>query len=170
MVDDLEVAQFIYLLLNNARIRDVIDSVASKGVLILGRFGERKGNLEAVREKLRELGYLPILFDFDRPATSDYTETIRTLAGISRFIVADLTDPSSLPQELQAIVPNLRVPVRTIIQGDECEYAMSSDLEKYPWMIKEPFRYRDQEHLLDEFQIKVVGVAESRLRLLEELD
>ena len=47
---------------------------------------------------------------------------------------------------------------------------MSSDLEKYPWMIKEPFRYRDQEHLLDEFQIKVVGVAESRLRLLEELD
>ena len=42
-VDNLEVAQFIYLLLNNAKIRDVIDTITSKVVLILGRFSaERK--------------------------------------------------------------------------------------------------------------------------------
>ena len=36
-------AQFVYLLLNNAKIRDVIDTVTAKAVLILGRFkGERK--------------------------------------------------------------------------------------------------------------------------------
>ena len=34
-VDNLEVAQFIYLLLNNTKIRDVIDTITSKVVLIL---------------------------------------------------------------------------------------------------------------------------------------
>ena len=35
-VDNLEVAQFIYLLLNNEKIREVIDTITSKVVLILG--------------------------------------------------------------------------------------------------------------------------------------
>ena len=38
LVDDLQVAQFIYLLLNNKNIRDVIETIGHKGVLILGRF------------------------------------------------------------------------------------------------------------------------------------
>jgi len=37
-VDNLKVAQFIYLLLNNERVRQVIDTLTSKVVLILGRF------------------------------------------------------------------------------------------------------------------------------------
>src|SRR6516225_1264858 len=37
-VDNIEVAQFIYLLLHNQKIRDVIDTITSKVVLILGRF------------------------------------------------------------------------------------------------------------------------------------
>jgi hypothetical protein len=48
-VDNIEVAQFIYLLLHNEKIRDVIDAVTSKAVLILGRFtAERKAVLEAL--------------------------------------------------------------------------------------------------------------------------
>jgi hypothetical protein len=39
-VDDLEVAQFVYLLLHNEKIRRVIDTVGKKGVLLLGRFTE----------------------------------------------------------------------------------------------------------------------------------
>ncbi len=46
-VDNLEVAQFIYLLLNNQRIRQVIDTITSKVVLILGRFtSERVGRYD----------------------------------------------------------------------------------------------------------------------------
>src|SRR6266536_2330534 len=56
-VDNLEVAQFIYLLLNNPKIRDVIDTISKKAVLILGRFtSERKVVLEALREELRTHG------------------------------------------------------------------------------------------------------------------
>src|SRR5260221_293691 len=95
-VDNLKMAQFIYLLLNNQEIRDVIDTIAKKAVLILGRFTrERKAMLDALRDELRRHGYLPILFDFKKPSRRDLTETVSTLAHLSRFIVADLTETSS---------------------------------------------------------------------------
>ncbi len=93
-VDNLEVAQFIYLLLNNEKIRSVIDSITSKVVVILGRFTpERKAILDAIRDELRKRDYLPALFDFEKPASKDLTGTISTLANMARFIIADLTDP-----------------------------------------------------------------------------
>jgi hypothetical protein len=105
-VDNLEVAQFIYLLLHNDKIRGVIDTITSKAVLILGRFTpERKAVLDAMREALRQRNYLPILFDFERPTDRDFTETIMTLAGMCLFIIADITNPKSSPLELQAAVP-----------------------------------------------------------------
>jgi uncharacterized protein YjbI with pentapeptide repeats len=95
-MDNLEVAQFIYLLLDSKKIRDVIDTIAKKAVLLLGRFTpERKAVLESIRDILRQKGYLPILFDFDKPQSRDLTETISTLAHLSRFIIVDLTSPSS---------------------------------------------------------------------------
>ena len=67
-VDNLEVAQFIYLLLNNEKVRHVIDTITSKVGLILGRFTlERKMILDAIREELRKRDYLPVLFDFEKP-------------------------------------------------------------------------------------------------------
>jgi hypothetical protein len=106
-VDGLEVAQFIYLLLNNQRIRQVIDTIGKKAVLILGRFTpERKAVLDTIRQWLREHDYLPILFDFDVPSERDVTETITLLARMARLIIADLTAPSSIPKELEANRPN----------------------------------------------------------------
>jgi hypothetical protein len=54
-VDNIEVAQFIYLLLHNEKIRNVIDTIGKKGVLLLGRFtGGRMEVLERLRDKLRD--------------------------------------------------------------------------------------------------------------------
>jgi uncharacterized protein YjbI with pentapeptide repeats len=89
-VDNIEVGQLIYLMLHNQKVRDVIDTITSKVVLILGRFtAERKAVLDALREELRKRDYLPILFDFDVPATRDITETVSLLARMARFIIAD---------------------------------------------------------------------------------
>ena len=86
----------VIVVLNNEEIRGVIDTVAQKGVLILGRFTpERKKILDAVREKLRSLGYVPMMFDFEKVTSRDFTETIKTLASMSRFVIADITNPSS---------------------------------------------------------------------------
>ena len=82
-VDDLEVGQFICLILNNTKIRNVINTITSKGVLILGRFSDphRKSVLDGLREGLRNFDLLPIVVDFDRPTDKDHTETVQTLAG-----------------------------------------------------------------------------------------
>jgi hypothetical protein len=107
-VDNIEVAQFTYLLLNNQKVRDVIDTITSKAVLILGRFtDERKAVLYAIREELRKRNYLPILFDFDKPTSQTTDETITLLARMSRFVIADISDAKSVLQELRAIVPDL---------------------------------------------------------------
>jgi uncharacterized protein YjbI with pentapeptide repeats len=135
-VDNIEVAQFIYLMLHNQKIRDVIDTITSKAVLILGRFtDERKAVLDALREELRKRNYLPILFDFNVPASRDITETVSLLARMARFIIADLTDPSSIPKELEAIVPGLAVPVQPLLEGASRSYAMFKDYWKYDWVL-----------------------------------
>jgi hypothetical protein len=160
-VDELEVAQFMNLLLSNKKLRSVIDTVTTKVVLILGRFSEeRKRTLDALREALRAHRYVPILFDFERPAHRDYTETVRTLAALSRFVVADLTDPRSIPQELMAIVPNfLSVPVRAVLLGDQTDWAMFSDLLRYPNVIP-PYYYSNDETLIARLEEDVVAPAE----------
>ena len=168
-VDDLEVAQFLYLLLNNSKIRNVIDSVTAKAVLILGRFSnERKKVLDALRDELRHRGYLPILFDFEKPSERDLTETISTLARLSRFIIADVTDAKSIPQELQAIVPDLpSVPVRLIIQKDAEEYAMLPHFKRYPWVI-ETYRYQDSQQLIASLSEQVIQAAEEKVIQLQQ--
>jgi uncharacterized protein YjbI with pentapeptide repeats len=124
-VDNIEVAQFVYLLLHNEKIRDVIDTVGKKGVLLLGRFTEgRIDVLNRLREELRQRGYLPIVFNFDKPETKDFTETVRLLAGLSKFVIADITNPKSAPLELQATVPEIMVPFRPIIEEGEKPFAM----------------------------------------------
>jgi len=167
-VDNIEVAQFIYLMLRNQKIRDVIDTITSKVVLILGRFtDERKAVLDAVREELRKRDYLPILFDFDVPATRDIAETVSLLARMARFIIADLTDPSSIPKELEAIVPGLAVPVQPLLEGSTRPYAMFKDYWKYEWVLP-VYRYEGLEPLLATLADKVIAPAEGKVKALAE--
>ncbi|HLI05885.1 MAG TPA: pentapeptide repeat-containing protein [Ktedonobacteraceae bacterium] len=172
-VDNLKIAQFIYLLLNNKEIREVIDTIAKKAVLILGRFTpERKAILDALREALRKRGYVPILFDFDKPSSQDLTETISTLAHLARFIIVDLTDPSSAPYEVGMIASDHIRPIQAIFQpSDEAKkvFAMFPDLvRRYHWVLP-PFEYRHLKHLLDSLQPKVIKPAEQKAQELEKL-
>jgi hypothetical protein len=164
-VDNLEVAQFICLLLNNERIRQVIDTITSKVVLILGRFtSERKDVLEAIRDSLRQRDYLPVLFDFDKPASRNITETISTLAHMARFIIADITDAKSIPQELQAIVPNLpSVPVQPLLLTAGREYGMFEHFRRYPWVL-DTYYYDNLDDVLASVEDKVISPAEAKAR------
>src|SRR6266702_419138 len=168
-VDTLEVAQFVYLLLNNEKIRDVINTLTTKSVLILGRFTpERKAILDAIRVVLRQHNYLPILFDFDQPNTRDITETVTTLARLARFIIADLTDAKSIPQELAFIVPDLpSVPVKPLLLSSQHEYGMYEHFTRYPWVLP-IFYYTDQTSLLQSLKEQVIDPAEQKAKELEK--
>jgi len=148
-VDNLKVAQFVYLLLSNEEIRGVIDTITSKVVLILGRFkADRKAVLNSLRDEFRRRNLSPILFDFDIPHDRDITETVTLLARMARFVIADLTDPRSIPQEIQAIAPDVAVPIQPVILGPQEPWSMFRDLRrKYHWVL-EPQEYKDQQHLL----------------------
>jgi hypothetical protein len=136
--------------------------------LILGRFTpERKKVLDAIREELRDHDYLPILFDFDVPSTRDITETVSLLARMARFIIADLTDPSSIPKELEAIVPGLAVPVQPLLEGSNRPYSMFRDYWKYDWVLP-PHRYEGLDPLVASLADKVIAPAEAKVKALEE--
>ncbi|MCK6618842.1 MAG: pentapeptide repeat-containing protein [Cyclobacteriaceae bacterium] len=166
-VDNLEVAQFIYLMLNNQNIRDVIDTITSKSVLILGRFtDERKAVLDALKGELRKRNYLPILFDFEKPTSRDLTETISILAKMSRFVIADLTDAKSIPQELSHIVPHTpSLPILPIILEGQREYGMFEHFKRYPWVLS-LHAYQTPEAMLSEIVEVIIEPAERKVNEL----
>ena len=168
IVDDLEAAQFVYLMLNNPKISRAIDTVAAKVVLILGRFSsERKAVLDAVREQLRRLKYVPVLFDFSQPDSRDVTDTVKLLAQMAVFVIVDLTDPSSSPFELANIYDATNVPIQTVILQGHQPFSMFWDLvAKSPNRVLPPFSYRDVSHLVENLDEKVVepSLAAGRAR------
>ena len=169
-VDNLEVAQFIYLLLNNERIRHVIDTITSKVVLILGRFTpERKAVLDALREELRRRNLLPIVFGFSIPAGRDVTETVKVLAGLARFVIADVTDATEVRAELHHIVPNFpSLPIQPILLRGRDEFvSMSGHLAMFPWMLP-TFEYEGQDPLLANLDQGLIEPAEVCVRALEK--
>lgn len=167
-MDDLEVAQLVYLLLDNEKIRNFIDSLTSKAVLILGSFSppERKEVLDAVKQKLRERGYAPILFDFKGPKSQDATTTVTTLARLSRFVVIDLTDQRSSSYEIASFAREVPTAIRPLVWEGYREFNMFADLQRnYEWVL-ETFRYEGLEHLLATFDEEVVEPAEAMAKVL----
>jgi uncharacterized protein YjbI with pentapeptide repeats len=171
-VDNIKVAQFVYLLLNNQEIRDVIDTITSKGVLILGRFSEdRKPVLDAIRNELRkpEHNYVPILFDFPPIKNQTTIQTVKILANMARFVIADLTDARSVLQELQAIVPGLpKVAVCLLIKTSAPEYGMLDDIRAYRSVVEKTFEYDSSEELIASIKENVIEPAEAKVKELRQ--
>jgi hypothetical protein len=168
MVDTLDVAQLIYLLLNNKHIHGVITGMTSNMVLILGRFTpERKPILEAIRDELRERQYTPLLFNFEKPLSRDFSESLRTLARIARFIIADLSQHKSIAQELRAILPGTVVAVQPLLNGTRRLYTMFPDFKQYPYVLP-GYRYNSVADLQATLEEKVIKPAEEKAKELEK--
>ena len=158
----LELAQFIYLLQDHKRFRDMITALVRSGVLLLGRFtDERKEILDALAQQLLKLDYLPMLFDFKQVPGRDFTETIMLLAGLSRFVIADVTGPKSVPQEAQAIIPNFKIPFLPIIKRGERPWSMFKDFALHPWVITPVRSYASKADLIKGLK-GLIALAESK--------
>jgi uncharacterized protein YjbI with pentapeptide repeats len=144
-VDNLRLAQTMNFLSRPDSPRDMIELMSGHFVLLLGNFSpDEKTALSDVGDEIRRMGYGPIIFDFDRPARKDTTGTVETLARLARFVIADLTNPSSVPHELASTVPHLRTtPVILLRQRDATGYSMAA----YPWVL-EVHNYHDTTTLL----------------------
>ena len=118
-------------------------------VLILGRFsGERKLILDAMRGDLRRRNLLPVIFDFSVPRSRDVTETVKVLAGLARFVIADVTDATEVRAELHNLVLDFTsLPVQPILLRGQREFVSLPHLAKFPWLLP-TFEYDLKEHLL----------------------
>jgi hypothetical protein len=87
---------------------------------------------------------------------------------MSRFIVADISDPSSIPQELQAIVPHVETAVQPLIETGLRPYAMFSDFGKYPWVLK-IHEYSDATALVKSLSDDVITPAEAKVEELTRM-
>ena len=170
-VDDIEIAQFIYLLLSRDKLRNAIAGITRNGVLLLGRFGGGGLEvLEAIAAKLRELSYLPIIFDFERPRDQDYTETVKILVGLARFVIVDLSGPS-VPHELMATVPDFEKPFVPILEKGKTPHSMFRDLAKFPWVHSPILYFEDVTVLLERMPSQIIAPAEAIIeRKQERLD
>jgi hypothetical protein len=132
-------------------------------VLLLGRFtDDRIVVLERLQEELRKRGFVPMLFNFNKPLVKDFTETVRLLAGLSHFVIADITSPKSTPLELQATVPECMVPFVPILQKGEEPFAMFTDLWiKHREWVFEPIRYPSVDRLLEVLDAEIIRPAQT---------
>jgi hypothetical protein len=93
--------------------------------------GADKGITVVDRKTLDVVGtiqpFVPMVFNFDKPETKDFAETVRLLANLSRFVIVDITNPRSTPLELQAAVPDYMVPFVPILQQGEEPFSMFVD-------------------------------------------
>jgi hypothetical protein len=106
---------------------------------------------------------VPIVFNFDKPETKDFTETVRLLAGLSKFVIADVTNPKSAPLELQATVPEIMVPLRPVIEEGQEPFAMLQDLWiKHREWVFEPLYYSSLDALVRTLDEKIIRPAEVR--------
>jgi hypothetical protein len=102
----------------------------------------------------------------DAPADRDLIETVAVLAGLSCFVVADLTRPRSTPLETMLVAPQLAAPFASIIQSPEQPFTMFRTLQaKYEWMLP-TFSYRSRKHLLDRLERAIVVPCRAMRRKL----
>ncbi len=166
--ESLEHAHLVHLM-TNPDLSDLLASVTSKGVLLLGRFaGEHGEVLDALRVEIRRLGYLPMKFDFEKPKDRTLKETVLTLAGLCRFIIADITEASSIPLELTTIVKDYKIPIVPIQRGGRPTFSMFQSIEReFSDRLLPSLTYANKDELI---QVLERAIVEPALELAKVLD
>lgn len=164
--DRLETLYATLAKLDDAEQSRVISQIYRSRVLILGRFdAPYKTTLDALGRALdaHPAGYRKHLFDYEPPPGRNLTEWVRHHVLTSRFVIADLTDPRSVPYELGSVVPTSpSVPFVPIIREGAPPFAMAADLKVYPWVLP-TVTYRDDADLIARLDAEVIAPAEARL-------
>lgn len=146
---------------------EIMSELSKRRVLILGRFtGRRLKVLERIKTHLARHPnhYIPELFTFSKPDGRDLVESIIGFAALSRFVIADLSEPKSVQSELEAIVPHFQsIPVVPLISRTGKEYATFSSVRRRQNVVQPTVRYRDAEDLMKKLDEEVVPLAERKL-------
>jgi hypothetical protein len=131
----------LYFTVDNRQISRVIGATKKQWVLLLGRFTDGHDTvLNDLAGILRDRKFIPVTFNFEKPEKVDLIEAIILFAGLSAAVFVDITDPTSTPLELYAIVPHFAVPVVPLIAEGSKSFSLLPSLSKYSW-VREPVEF-----------------------------
>jgi hypothetical protein len=95
------------------------------------------------------------------------TETVKVLAGLAKFVVADVTDATEVRAELHSIVPDFpNLPIQPLVLAGRDQFvSLPGNLTQYPWVLP-TFEYQDLRHLLANLDEAVIQPAVAKQRQL----
>ena len=99
--------------------------------------------------------------DFPGPDDRELSDTVRLLATLSEFVIVDLSDPRSVPLELQATVPGLMIPVVPIIEEGKQVFAMFQDLQRRYFWVLPPVAYQGKDDLASHVEAAILRPVRS---------
>ena len=164
-VDDVLAASLLSLLIEPGAVSALINAGSKNVVLLLGRFSpKRMPVLRLLADVLRTKDKIPIIFDFAGPDDRELSDTVRLLATLSEFVIVDLSDPRSVPLELQATVPGLMVPVVPIVEEGKQVFAMFQDLQRRYFWVLPPVSYQGKADLAAHVEAAILRPVKSMQR------
>lgn len=164
-IDDIEVAQFLYTILDNRKISQVIDTMRTRCVLILGSFDDAsKVTLNLLKNVIRINGHIPMIFNFEPPRNQELMETVRTMALLSNFVIVDLSNRSGQLHELANLVKDTFVPFVTIAKSGTVITAMHGEFKHYYWYRQEYFAFSKDEEFPQLFKEQIIPWVEQTNR------
>lgn len=150
--------------------KEPINESLSRQVLILGRFSpRRKKILDALRNILKAHpgGYIPLLLDGKKPKGITLGEWGLFAAITSKFIIADISEAKSIPDELRSIVPNCPSrPVVPIFNQTGRDYALAEDWALRGNVARPTIRYKNEEELEKKMSTAIIPAAEKLMAQL----
>jgi hypothetical protein len=171
LLDDLETAQFVSIILESDRIRSTVGLPSSKLVLILGCFAaERRTLFDTVRGELTNAGYQVAAIDFSNVTLRLDTRILSSLAGLARFVVAEITEPRGVLQALVSIVESAPpVPIQIVHEHGARPGRLHESMKRYNWVFA-PRSYKGGGELIKLLREDLIGVAEAKARELLKME
>jgi uncharacterized protein YjbI with pentapeptide repeats len=171
LIADLEIAQFLSIILENDRIRNTIGLPFSKLVLILGCFAaERRTLLDTMRGELANAGYQVAAIDFSNVTMRLDTRILTSLAGLARFVIAEITEPRGILQALVLMVESAPpVPIQIVYDQGARPGRLHESMKRYNWVFA-PRSYRGGGELVKLLREDLIGVSEAKAKELLKME
>ena len=122
-----------------------------------------------IRDELRRNDLLPVLFDFQKPESRDFTETVSTLAHMACFVIADMTDAKIVLEEVPHIVRNIAVPLVPLLLKGKKEPVTLYNLRRNHRSVLPTLRYTNSDDLLASLKEKVIVPAQAKIEKLRKI-
>lgn len=106
LTDHLEVARFLELLSGRERLRDLIENISTRFVLLLGSFS---ATWERTCAALRAHGYHPVSVDGDKVVHRDVTQILAPLARLACLLITDQPETSDVVVQIRKLCPALPI-------------------------------------------------------------